>query len=168
MTATARALETGWCTFRVDGGLYGVELPRVHEVLRPQPLTRVPLAPPAVAGLLNLRGRIVPALELRTLFGRAPREGAAGGFVVVRRPDGLVALVVDDVGDVLRHGTAATPAGPDSASQDPIASATVALPGHLLVVLDLDRVLALAFERAASEPAARARIPARRNPGAQS
>jgi len=95
------ALEAGWCTFLVEDGLYGLDVARVHEVLRPQPLTRVPLAPPSVAGLLNLRGQIVPAVDLRTLFGLALLT-TPGGLVVVRSGDGLTALVVDAIGDVRR------------------------------------------------------------------
>ena len=64
MIPAIAALEAGWCTFQVADGLYGLDVARVHEVLRPQPLTRVPLAPPAVAGLLNLRGQIVTQRQI--------------------------------------------------------------------------------------------------------
>ena len=58
-----------YCTFFVEGGCYGVDVAQVQEVLRYQSMTRVPLAPPVVRGLINLRGQIVTALELRRLLG---------------------------------------------------------------------------------------------------
>jgi chemotaxis signal transduction protein len=56
--------NASWCTFRLGGRLYGIRVERVQEVLKPMPLTPVPLAPAAVRGLLNLRGQIVTALDL--------------------------------------------------------------------------------------------------------
>ena len=156
---------TGWCTFDVAGGLYGLEVARVHEVLRAQPLTRVPLAPRAIAGLLNLRGQIVPAVDLRVLFGREPREGG-GAFVVVRAGDGLTALVVDAIGDVRRpEGAEASREHPDG---EAFGARTIALPDRLLTVLDADRVLEQAFGPSAREPLARRDAAARRLPGERS
>jgi purine-binding chemotaxis protein CheW len=153
MTASALAPAQAWCTFQLAGGDYGVELARVQEVLRSQPVTRLPHAPNAIAGLMNLRGRIVPVVDTRRLLGLdEPRAGVErrSGFVVVRGADGPVALLVDAIGDV-RHADAALPPslapGP-ATGRDPggsLIAATLALPGELLVVLDLDRVLARAF-----------------------
>ena len=154
--------ETGWCTFHVADGLYGLDVARVHEVLRPQPLTRVPLAPGAVAGLLNLRGQIVPAVDLRRLFGIAPRE-TRGGLVVVRGSGDLTALVVDAIGDVRRAEGALPPQ--DHREGPGYCAYTLPLPDRLLTVLDVDRLLELAFERAGREPLARSRPAARRLPG---
>jgi len=145
------ATQTGWCTFGVADGLYGVDLPRVDEVLRPQPLTRVPLAPPAVAGLMNLRGRIVPAVDLRVLFRLPPRE-SGGGMVVVRGPEGPVALLVDAIGDVRHAPDSARSDRERAVANDPLFSHAVALPERLLVVLDLDHVLDAAFARPDSVP----------------
>lgn len=166
MSAIAGDRETGWCTFTVAGGLYGVEVARMHEVLRPQPLTRVPLAPPAVAGLLNLRGQIVPAVDLRVLFGL--EAGARhGALVVVRGDDGPVALLVDEIGDVRRVAPDVPVAPRDAEDGDGLIAATVPLADRLLVVLDLDRTLERAFERAGRDPRVRTR-PARRSPGDRS
>src|SRR3712207_9096294 len=68
-----RATSGQLATFRLDGDLYGVEVEHVQEVLKSQGLTRVPLAPAAVAGLINLRGQVVTAIELRERLGRPPR-----------------------------------------------------------------------------------------------
>jgi purine-binding chemotaxis protein CheW len=89
-------------TFSVDGYLFGAEVALVQEVIRYQPMTRVPLAPPALAGLINLRGTVIPAVDLRRRLGFPER--AAGELpmdVVVRTRDGLVSLLVDRIGDVV-------------------------------------------------------------------
>jgi len=143
-----------WCTFQLAGGDYGVEWARVREVLRPQPVSRLPLAPPAIAGLMNLRGRIVPVVDLRIVLGlwdAGSATHAPGGLVVVGSADGPVALLVDAIGDVRRvdGDVPALPADPNAgADAAPLAVRTLAFPGQLLVVLDLDRVLERAFMHA--------------------
>jgi len=134
-----------WCTFRLGKSHYGVELARVQEVLRPLPVTRLPLSPPAIAGLINLRGRIVTVVDLRVVLG--VEASPAAGLVVVRGSEGPVALLVDAIGDV-RRAELDTPALAAETSGDergPLIDRTLALPGELLTVLDLDRVLARAF-----------------------
>jgi purine-binding chemotaxis protein CheW len=89
-------------TFIVDRLLFGVEVEKVQEVIRYQEMTRVPLAPPVVKGLINLRGQIVTAVDLRRrleLHERATAELPMN--VVVRHDDGAVSLLVDEIGDVL-------------------------------------------------------------------
>ena len=92
-----------YCTFVLDGHLFGVPVSSVQEVLRAQALTSVPLAPLEVAGLLNLRGQIVTSLELRARLGLRPRPADAPSVnVVVKTADGnAVSLVVDEIGDVI-------------------------------------------------------------------
>ena len=76
-----------FCTFLLDGHLFGVPVPQVQEVIRFQPMTPVPLAPPAVEGLINLRGQIVLAIDLRRRLSLAARsQGDLPVNVVVRRP----------------------------------------------------------------------------------
>jgi purine-binding chemotaxis protein CheW len=152
MSATLALDASAWCTFRVAGGDYGVALARVQEVLRPLPVTRLPLGPYAIAGLINLRGHIVPVIDLRLLLGAARTDAStpSGGFVVVRTAEGPVALLVDAIGDVRRADPLAPPASlatPVSAEADgpPLATNTLAFSGLLLVELDLDRVLERAF-----------------------
>jgi purine-binding chemotaxis protein CheW len=146
VTAPAIASGQAWCTFQLAGGDYGVELARVQEVLRAQPVTRLPHAPAAIAGLMNLRGRIVPVVDTRRVLGidgaRAGDVARRSGLVIVRSADGPVALLVDAIGDVRRAEDAA-PSLP--AAESPLVARTLALPGQLLVVLDLDRVLERAF-----------------------
>jgi purine-binding chemotaxis protein CheW len=90
------------CTFLVDGLTLGIDVTQVQEVLRYQDTTPVPLAPGVVGGLINLRGQIVTALDLRHRMGAPPRiEGELPMNVVVRHSDGVVSFLVDEIGDVV-------------------------------------------------------------------
>jgi purine-binding chemotaxis protein CheW len=91
-----------YCTFYVDGHYFGLDVLQVQEIIRYQEMTRVPLAPPVVRGLINLRGQIVTAIDLRRRL--ELRERPAGQLpvnVVVHTDDGAVSLLVDEIGDVL-------------------------------------------------------------------
>ena len=89
-------------TFSVNGHLFGVEVAVVQEVIRYQPMTRVPLAPAALAGLINLRGQVITAVDLRRRLGFPDRAaGELAMDVIVRTSDGLVSLLVDRIGDVV-------------------------------------------------------------------
>ncbi|MFL6156645.1 MAG: chemotaxis protein CheW, partial [Marmoricola sp.] len=100
-----------YCTFWVDGLFFGVSVTVVQEVLRYQPLTAVPSAPEAIQGLINLRGQIVTAVDLRCRLGLPQRpDDALPMNVIVRSRGEVVSLLVDDIGDVI---TALTPSGGD-------------------------------------------------------
>src|SRR5262249_35802277 len=91
-----------FCTLYLENACYGIEVTRVQEIIRYQHLTRVPLAPGVVAGLMNLRGQIVTAIDLRRRLSLPAREGARlPTNVVVQGESGVVSLLVDEVGDVL-------------------------------------------------------------------
>jgi purine-binding chemotaxis protein CheW len=93
--------QTQYCTFFLDGLFFGVPVQQVQEVIRYQELTRVPLAAPEVSGLINLRGQIVTAIDLRRRLSLPPRpEGKKPMNVVVRSEEGAVSLLVDEIGDV--------------------------------------------------------------------
>ena len=90
------------CTFYLDGLLFGVDVQGVQEVIRYLEMTRVPRAPEVVEGLINLRGQIVTAIDMRGRLKLAPRpEGVLPMNVVVRGDEGAVILLVDEIGDVL-------------------------------------------------------------------
>jgi len=92
-----------YCSFFVGELYFGVNVCDVQEVIRYQPMTAVPLAPAEVAGLINLRGQIVTAIDLRRRLNLPER--AAGKLpmnVVVRTADGAVSLLVDEIGEVLQ------------------------------------------------------------------
>jgi purine-binding chemotaxis protein CheW len=91
-----------FCTFFLDKLLFGVELQGVQEVLRSLDVTRVPLAPPVVSGLVNLRGQIITAVDLRRQLDFSKRETDDPPMnVVVRSDDGAVSLMVDSIGEVI-------------------------------------------------------------------
>jgi purine-binding chemotaxis protein CheW len=94
--------ERLYATFYVDGAHFGVDALDVQEVLRHQPMTRVPLASDEVRGLINLRGQVVIAVDLRHRLGLGARaDDAAAMNLVVRTEDGPISLLVDRIGDVL-------------------------------------------------------------------
>lgn len=96
------AKTSQFCTFYLDKLLFGVELKGVQEVMRSLEMTRLPLAPKVVSGLINLRGQIVTAIDLRRrLEFSAAAPGARLMNVVVRSQDGAVSLLVDEIGDVV-------------------------------------------------------------------
>jgi purine-binding chemotaxis protein CheW len=131
-------------TFWLDGDLFGVEVEHVQEVLRSQGITRVPLAPPAVAGLINLRGQVVTAIELRERLGRKPRpEGQEAVVIVVRLHGEAVSLLVDSIADVVDVDVRDFEAPPDTldgAGRELIRGA-YKLSGQLLLALDVNRAV---------------------------
>jgi purine-binding chemotaxis protein CheW len=101
-TTGARLAADQYCTFWVDGLFFGVAVMDVQEVLRYHDMTVVPRAPESVHGLINLRGQIVTAIDLRTRLGLPARpEGQLPMNVVLRSRDEVVSLLVDDIGDVI-------------------------------------------------------------------
>lgn len=96
------AQTSQFCTFSLDQLLFGVDLKTVQEVIRELPMTPVPLAPNVVAGIMNLRGQLVTALDLRQQLEMEPsKSGVTPMNVVVRSQDGAVSLLVDQIGDVV-------------------------------------------------------------------
>ena len=95
-------LFRSYCTFFLDGLFFGVDVLGVQEVIKFQSMTQVPLASPVVSGLINLRGQIVTAIDLRRRLELDDRHDETLPMnVVVRTADGPVSLLVDDIGDVL-------------------------------------------------------------------
>src|ERR1700722_5426187 len=91
-----------FCTFYVDRQFFGVPVQQVQEVIRYQEMTRVPLVPRVIRGLINLRGQIVVAIDLRRRLNAPERpEEQLPMNVVVRTADGALSLLVDEIGDVL-------------------------------------------------------------------
>lgn len=138
--------ERQFCTFKLGDLFLGIEVLQVQEVIRPQAVTRVPLGPKAVRGLINLRGQIVTAIELRECLGLPPRANADEAMnVVVRTDEGAVSLLVDEIGDVIEVEDEQHEMLPETL---PLAARGLIrgiykLPGQLMLVLDLDAVLGL-------------------------
>jgi purine-binding chemotaxis protein CheW len=121
---------------------FGVDVLRVQEVLRFQPMTCVPQAPEEVEGLINLRGQIVTAIDMRRRLGLPPRAGDQTPMnMVVRTEDGIVSLLVDEIGDVLDVEASAfiePPENIDAVARDLIRG-VYKMKGRLLLVLDVER-----------------------------
>jgi purine-binding chemotaxis protein CheW len=133
-----------FCTFYVRGMFLGLEVTCIQEVIRAQPLTVVPLTQPVIAGLMNLRGQIVTAIDLRHRLGLPPREPDERPInVVVRTPDGAVSLLVDEIGDVIEVSDDAFERPPETLGDDARALIRGAykLKDRLLLVLDAARTL---------------------------
>lgn len=133
-----------FCTFYLDNLFMGVEVNRVQEVLRYHEMTSVPLTSPVIEGLINLRGQIVTAMDLRkrlALPERSPDELPMN--VVVRTDDGIVSLLVDEIGDVLevqKDTFEATPNTLRGVARDLIRGVHK-LDRKLLLLLDVERTL---------------------------
>ncbi|HVT79230.1 MAG TPA: chemotaxis protein CheW [Phycisphaerae bacterium] len=139
--------EHQFCTFYVGGFFFGVEVLKVQEVIRCQEMTRVPLASPVIHGLINLRGQIVAALDLRRRLDLPPRAaGEAPTNVVVRTADGVVSLLVDEIGDVVNvePGTFERPPETLSGVARDLISGIYKLKEHLLLILDTEKTVTLA------------------------
>ena len=135
------------CTFVLGGMTFGIDVTSVQEVLRSQLTTIVPLAPAAVAGLINLRGQIVTAIDMRAVLGLPPRTDEPMN-VVVRRPSGATSLLVDAIGDVreVDEATFERPPSTLSAAACSLIRGAYKLEHGFVLALDLDAALASAFQ----------------------
>ena len=133
-----------YCTFFLGERYYGLDVLRVQEIVRHQTLTRVPLAPPMVRGLINLRGQIVTAIDLRRRLDLPDRDdGLESVNVVLQTEEGAVSLLVDEIGDVLEvtdEQFESPPPTLQGADRDLITGA-YKLADQLLVILDPDRIV---------------------------
>jgi purine-binding chemotaxis protein CheW len=131
-----------FCTFYLDKLLFGVELKGVQEVIRSLDMTKVPLAPAVVSGLINLRGQIVTAVDLRRLLELEPRPADTLAMnVVVRSEDGAVSLLVDEIGDVVEVEETSFEPPPETlrGSVRPMILGIHKLNDRLLHVLDIEK-----------------------------
>src|SRR5215471_9008791 len=144
---------TEYVTVMLDGQLFGLPISRVQDVFMPDRLTRVPLAPPEIAGVLNLRGRIVTAVDLRLRLGLVPRsDGRPPMAVGIELKGESYGLLIDTVGEVMKlsNGTRE----PNPVNLDPhlarVSGGVHRLEGQLMVILDVDRVLEMASDALAA------------------
>ncbi len=143
-----------YCTFYLNKLFFGVEVEKVQEVIRYQEMTRVPLGPGVIEGLINLRGQIVTALDLRRRLEMPPREaGRQPMNVVVRAADGVVSLLVDEIGDVMEveeKGFEKVPETLRGVARE-LVRGTYTLKDKLLLVLDIEATVGLAGVAGASQ-----------------
>jgi len=135
---------TVYVTAMIDGQLFGLPIVRVQDVFIPERLTRVPLAPPEIVGVLNLRGRIVTLIDLRRRFGLGERkEGEDVMAIGVESRGESYGLLIDRVGEVVELDGVAREPNPVNLDQRlaQMSSGIYRLDDQLLVVVDVDRVL---------------------------
>jgi purine-binding chemotaxis protein CheW len=142
--ATSSALSLQFSTFYVGNLFFGIEVLKVQEVLRYQEMTRVPLAPPVIEGLINLRGQIVTAVDMRRRLALPPRKPDVTPMnMVIRSDEGAVSLLVDEIGDVLEVPKDSFESVPDNVSRDyrDLIHGVYKLEGRLLLALNAEKVL---------------------------
>jgi len=137
----------------IGGQLFGLPILRVQDVFAPERLTKVPLAPAEIAGVLNLRGRIVTLIDMRRRLGLGQREDNNPAMAVgVESRGESYGLLIDSVGEVLKLDDIARE--PNPTNLDPrlasVSTGIYRLEGQLLMVLDVDRVLDIAVKAAAA------------------
>ena len=135
--------EIEYVTVMIDGQLFGLPIARVLDVFILERLTRVPLAPPQIVGVLNLRGRIVTAIDMRRRLGMSPSEkGEKRMAIGIEHHGESYGLLVDSVGEVLKVPAASRDANP--VNLEPclarVADGVHRLDGRLMVILDISRV----------------------------
>lgn len=144
LSSRAQSLQQQYVTLRLGEQLFGVPVLAVQDVMRRQTIAPVPLAPSVVAGSLNVRGRIVTAIDMRRLMalGDYPQPEKVMKLVVEHQHD-LYALIVDAVGDVMSLPTKNFDKVPTNldASWRAVASGVFKLENELLVILDVGNII---------------------------
>lgn len=136
-----------FCTFFINGLFFGIEVLKVQEVIRYQEMTSVPLAPSTIRGLINLRGQIVTAIDLRRRLELPSRAGDDLPMnVVVRTDDGAVSLLVDEIGDVVEIQDDVHERPPETLRgvARELVTGVYKLKDRLLLILDTEKTVTLA------------------------
>ena len=139
-----------YVTVHIAGQLFGLPIEQVEDVFMPDAITEVPLSNPEVAGVLNLRGRIVTAIDMRRRLGLPKRDdGGTPMAVGIEYNQESYGLIIDKVGEVLRLGKGTFEKNPANLDirWSSISAGVHRLDGSLLVILDVERILDLSNER---------------------
>jgi purine-binding chemotaxis protein CheW len=142
-----------YVTFTTADQLFGLPIERVQDVFKPSRITRVPLAGPEIAGVLNLRGRIVTAIELRSRLGLGTRQADQTAMAIgIEHRGESFGLLVDAVGEVMKLPGDEREPNPINLDRNlgRVSAGVYRLDGQLMVTLDIDRVLDIAVEAAAA------------------
>lgn len=140
------------CTFSVDDLCFGIDVMEVQEVISNQSMTRVPLASSAVSGLINLRGQIVTAIDLRHRMEITTEGPEQPMSVIVRIGDEAVSLLVDEIGEVIEVDVADRDRVPPTlrGAARQLVDATYQLPNLLLLRLNIEAAVALGVDASSS------------------
>lgn len=146
---TASAGDTiQFVTVVIGGQLFGLPISQVHDVFVPESVTRVPLAAPEVAGVLNLRGRIVTAIDMRRRLHLPPRKDGQMMAVGIEHKGESYGLVIDTVGEVLNLSADSREPNPTNLDKRwaEISGGVHRLDGKLMIILDVERLLGAMVE----------------------
>ena len=143
----ASADSIQYVTVVIGGQLFGLPISQVHDVFVPESVTRVPLSAPEVAGVLNLRGRIVTAIDMRRRLHLPPLKEAQMMAVGIEYKHESYGLVIDTVGEVLTLSSNSAEPNPSNLDKRwaEISGGVHRLEGQLMVILDVDRLLGAMF-----------------------
>lgn len=133
-----------YCTFYLDGHYFGIDVLDVQEVFRFQEMTNVPLAPAEISGLINLRGQIITAINLRLRLGIPERPADQEPMnVVVRTGEEIVSLLVDEIGDVMDAEEDRYESAPDTIQESirELVTGVYKLNDRLLLILDTEKTM---------------------------
>ena len=141
---TLNEYVTEYVTVMIGGQLFGLPISRVQDVFMPDRVTRVPLSAPEIAGVLNLRGRIVTAIDMRRRLGLPPRTDDKPLMAVgIELKGESYGLLIDTVGEVMKLGDATRESNPVNLDSRlaRVSGGVHRLDGQLMVILDVDHVL---------------------------
>ena len=140
---------TEYVTVMIGGQLFGLPISRVQDVFMPDRVTRVPLSAPEIAGVLNLRGRIVTAIDMRRRLSLPPRADDRPSMAVgIELKGESYGLLIDTVGEVMKLGDDTREPNPVNldARLARVSGGVHRLEGQLMVILDVDQVLSASAE----------------------
>jgi purine-binding chemotaxis protein CheW len=136
--------STDYVTAMIGGQLFGLPIARVQDVFVPDRMSQVPLSSPDIAGILNLRGRIVTVIDMRCRLGLAPQENGQPSMAIGIECRGeSYGLLIDDIGEVMTLPDSMRENNPINldARLAEVSAGVLRLDSQLLVILDIDRVL---------------------------
>jgi purine-binding chemotaxis protein CheW len=139
-------MENQCVIFEVSGEFYGVDIAAVESIIKMQPITVVPHAPAFVEGVINLRGAVLPVLDLRKRFGLPGRQSDKDSrIVVVALGETEVGMIVDGVSEVLTvpEGAVEPPPSMVTTADSAFITGIAKIDGRLVILLDLEKVLSL-------------------------
>ncbi|MFK7843802.1 MAG: chemotaxis protein CheW [Rhodothermales bacterium] len=144
-----------YCTFYLNDLMFGIDVLKVQEIILPQEMTEVPLSTPSIRGLINLRGQVVTAIDLRRWLGFVPvANGNEAMNVVIRAEEDILSFLVDDIGDVLEPDEGSFEPPPETLKENirELINGVYKLENQLLLVMNAERTFELFAEKFNSSP----------------
>ncbi len=139
-----------YCTFYLNDLMFGIDVLKVQEIILPQEMTEVPLSTPSIRGLINLRGQVVTAIDLRRWLGFVPvANGNKAMNVVIRAEEDILSFLVDDISDVLEPDEGSFELPPETLEENirELINGVYKLENQLLLVMNAERTFELFAEK---------------------